>query len=206
MITDPESYFSQGCGRCARFGTADCATQIWGAGLLALRRICLSMVLEETAKWGHPCYMFAGRNIAIIGAFRGEFRLTFFNASLLSDPDRVLEHKGPNSRQADTISFTDPSLLPSREGAIRALLQAAMDAAAAGLKPRKVIAPIDLPEELIEVLASDPDLSEAFDALTPGRQRSYAINLNGAKTPQTRYRRIESFRDKIIAGKGATER
>ncbi len=29
MITDIEDYFRQGCGRCERFATADCATQQW---------------------------------------------------------------------------------------------------------------------------------------------------------------------------------
>ena len=80
MITDVEEYFALGCGRCPRFETPECSTQIWAEGLAELRRLCLAAGLEETAKWGHPCYMAAGRNIAIIGAFQQDFRLTFFNA------------------------------------------------------------------------------------------------------------------------------
>ena len=87
MITDIEDYFSKGCGRCARFATPDCSTRKWAAGLGALRQICLEAGLVETVKWGHPCYMHADRNIALFGAFRGDFRLTFFNAALLNDPE-----------------------------------------------------------------------------------------------------------------------
>ena len=49
-------------------------------------------------------------------------------------------------------------------------------------------------------------LAEAFARLTPGRQRSYAIALASAKTSATRTTRIGRFRDRILAGKGATER
>ena len=60
--------------------------------------------------------------------------------------------------------------------------------------------------KLIEALDADAELAEAFHALTPGRQKSYAFNLNSAKKPETRIARIKKFRDKIIAGKGAMER
>ena len=53
---------------------------------------------------------------------------------------------------------------------------------------------------------ADFELAEAFHALTPGRQRSYVINLNAAKKTETRLHRIKKFRDKIIDGKGANER
>ena len=52
----------------------------------------------------------------------------------------------------------------------------------------------------------DVPSAEAFAALTPGRQKSYAILLNDAKTKATRLARIEKARPQILAGKGATER
>ncbi|HMS94815.1 MAG TPA: hypothetical protein PKA03_06290, partial [Tabrizicola sp.] len=63
MITDPEVYFTQGCGRCDRFATPDCSTMLWLPGLLTLRRICRDAGLTEVAKWGHPTYTHSGRNI-----------------------------------------------------------------------------------------------------------------------------------------------
>ena len=59
---------------------------------------------------------------------------------------------------------------------------------------------------LTEALDADPELAEAFQALTPGRRKSYLFNLNQAKHPATRAARIEKFRERIIAGKGAMER
>lgn len=205
MITDPDAYFAQGCGRCDRFATPDCSTRLWLDGLLTLRRIARDVGLTETAKWGHPCYMHAGRNICLFGAFRGDFRLTFMNAALMQDPQGLLERQGPNTKQPDCIRFTDTATPSRLEPAIRAYLAEAMGYAEQGLLPPKEPTEVALPDELVEALDSDPDLAEAFAALTPGRQKSWALFLNGAKTSATRVTRIEKGRAKILAGKGATE-
>lgn len=206
MIAAVEDFFALGCGRCARFATPDCSTRQWEAGLRALRAICQDAGLEEVVKWGHPVYMHAGRNIAIIGAFRGDFRLSFFNAALMRDPEGVLQLQGPNSRHADAIRFVDNAQVARQAGVIAAYLAEAMGYAAAGIRPEKVVVDLDLPDELLEALDADPDLAEAFHALTPGRQKSYVIALSSAKTSATRVNRINKFRDRIIAGKGAMER
>lgn len=206
MITVINDYFEKGCGRCERFDTADCSTRLWRPGLAQLRRICLDAALEETVKWGHPCYMHAGRNIAVIGAFRGDFRLSFFNAALLKDPHGLLEKQGPNTRHADMLRFDEAARVLELEPVIREYLDEAAQYAEAGIQPPKEVRQIELPDELSEALEADPELAEAFEALTPGRQRSYVINLNNAKKSATRISRIAKFRGKIIAGKGATER
>lgn len=206
MITDIEEYFAKGCGRCARFGTATCATQLWAAGLAPLRALCLSAGLEETVKWGHPCYRHAGRNIAIIGALRGDFRLSFFEAGLMTDPEGILERQGPNTAHPDMIRLTTPEDVAARGPVITAYLHEAMGYAAQGMRAPKAASAPDLPEELVDALAADPDMSAAFDALTPGRRKSYVIALSSAKQADTRRRRIAKLRDKIMAGKGATER
>ena len=206
MITDPEDFFTKGCGRCDRFATPDCSTRRWIDGLNTLRRICLEMGLTETVKWAHPCYTHAGRNVAIFGAFRGDFRLSFMNPGLLKDTEGVLEPQGPNSRTPSMIRFTAVGQVGAMEPVIRAYLRQLMDHAEAGTQAVKVAHEIDTPDELIDALDADPELAEAFHALTPGRRNSYLFNLNQAKQSATRVARIEKFRDRIIAGKGALER
>lgn len=206
MITDPKLYFEKGCGRCERFGTPDCSTRRWIGGLNRLREICRRMGLAETAKWGHPCYMHAGRNIALINAFRDDFRLSFMNAALLSDPEGVLEPNGPNARHNSIIRFTEPDRVAAMAPVISSYIGALKDFAEKGIKPPTQEVDIDIPAELIDAMDNDPELAEAFHDLTPGRQKSYAFNLNAAKTSATRIRRIARFRDHILAGKGALER
>lgn len=206
MITDIEEFFTNGCGRCERFATPDCSARKWQAGLADLRRICRDLGLVETVKWGHPCYMHAGRNIAIVGAMRGDFRLSFFDAALMKDPEGVLEKQGPNTRHPDMLRFTDSAQVAAREQVIRSYLKEAMGYAEAGIKPPKEEYDLTLPEELVDAMDADPELAEAFHNLTPGRQRSYVIHLSTAKTSATRVSRITKFRGQILAGKGAMER
>lgn len=205
MITEIEDYFSKGCGRCERFATPDCSTRRWIAGLDDLRQICLEAGLVERVKWAHPCYEHAGRNIAIIGALRGDFRLSFFNAALMTDPKGVLEKQGPNTQHADMIRFVDTADVLRMKPVILAYLEEAKRYAEAGIRPPKAEGDLELPDELVEALDADPELAEAFHSLTPGRQRSYVINLNSAKASATRTARIVKFRDRILAGRGANE-
>ncbi|MCA9213908.1 MAG: YdeI/OmpD-associated family protein [Planctomycetales bacterium] len=150
--------------------------------------------------------MHADRNIVIIGALRDDFRLSFFNAALMKDPDGVLEKQGPNTQHPDMIRFTANNQVAKLKPVIESYLVEAIGYAEAGIKPPKQERDVQLPDELLEALESDPELAESFYGLTPGRQRSYVINLNSAKKAETRVSRIEKFRDKILAGKGAMER
>lgn len=206
MITEVEDFFTKGCGRCARFATPDCATRLWIDGLQDLRAICRDMGLVETVKWGHPCYMHHGRNIALLGAFRGDFRLNFFEAALMTDPEHVLERQGPNAQTAGTLRFTDVAQVTQMAPVIRSYLAEAMGHAEAGTRAPRPSGMMDWPDELVAALDGDPELAEAFHALTPGRQKSYVIAIGSAKRPETRHSRIAAFRPKVIAGKGATER
>lgn len=206
MITVVDDFFAKGCGRCERFATSDCSVRHWAAGLLELRRLCVEAGLEEVVKWGHPCYMHANRNIAIIGALRSDFRLSFFNAALMKDSAGILEKQGPNTQHADMIRFTDSDQVRRLAPKIIDYLKEAMGYAHAGLKPEKRSDQLELPSELSEALECDPELAQAFERLTPGRQRSYVIALSSAKKSETRVARIAKLRDKILSGKGAMER
>jgi uncharacterized protein YdeI (YjbR/CyaY-like superfamily) len=150
--------------------------------------------------------MHAGRNVAILGAFRDDVRITFFEAGLLDDPEGILERQGPNTHVPDAVRFRDNDAPARMAPALRALLAQGMAHAEAGRRAPRTPAEIDLPDELIEALDADPALAEAFAALTPGRRRSHAIALASAKSAATRTARVARLRDRILAGKGATER
>ncbi len=174
--------------------------------IAALRDICLTAGLSEHAKWGSPCYMHAGRNIALIRALKDEVRLSFFNAALLVDVAGMLEFNGPNTAHPGIVKFRAIADVTNRSDVLRAYLAEAMGHAEAGRLPPKSSHMPDMPDKLIEALDADPELAKAFHALTPGRKKSYLINLNGAKQSNTRITRIAKFRPKILAGKGALDR
>ena len=124
----------------------------------------------------------------------------------MKDPEGLLERQGPSTQHPDMLCFHDNADVTRLEEAIREYLREAMEYAEAGIKPPKEQRDLELPDELVEAMDGDPELAEAFHALTPGRQRSYLINLAGAKNTETRVNRITKFRTKITEGKGANER
>lgn len=199
-------YFDDGCGRCARFQTDDCSARHWSAGLEILRDICLAQGLQESIKWSHPCYTYADRNIAILGAFRTDFRITFMNAELLSDNAGVLVRAGDQSQVANVIKFHSDQDVRQAASDIIGFISQLKDQAVRGIKPPRKATAIDIPDMLVSVLADDDELRAAFDRLTPGRQKSYVLLVNSAKRDDTKIARIIKSRDKILQGKGALER
>ena len=63
----------------------------------------------------------------------------------------------------------------------------------------------ELPEELLRRMDELPVLKTAFEALTPGRRRAYAIYFSGAKQAKTREDRVEKYIPVILEGKGLND-
>ena len=104
------------------------------------------------------------------------------------------------------IRFTDHTQVDALASTIVDYLREAMGYAETGARPSTEVTEMQRPIELRDVLNSDSTLAEAFDRLTPGRQRSYILHLTSAKQSATRVSRIHACRDKILAGKGLLER
>lgn len=177
---------------------------LWKQEALALRKILLGCDLTEVYKWRKPCYAHGGDNIAIIQRFSGFLSLMFFKGALMNDPEGLLKSQGENTRSALRLEFSDVDAVTRNETAIRALVAEAIRVEKAGLKVEPAEPP-DYPEELIAAMEQDPELQEAFDRLTPGRQRSYLLHISAAKQSATRVSRIAKCRGKILSGKGFNE-
>ena len=77
----------------------------------------------------------------------------------------------------------------------------------AGLRmEQKKTSDLPVPEELTERFRRDPRFKRAFEALTPGRQRSYLYHFAAAKQSATRVARIEKAMPAILEGRGFLER
>ena len=64
----------------------------------------------------------------------------------------------------------------------------------------------EVPDELEEKFSENPQFKEAFDNLTPGRQRQYIYHISQAKRSQTRINRIEKYYEHILNGKGMQDK
>lgn len=179
----------------------------WQEEMKELRDILLDCDLTEEVKWGKPCYTAHGGNIVIMQPFNAHLSLMFFKGALLDDPEGILRSQGENTRAALRIEFTSPEQVTERSSVIASYVEEAIAVEEAGLEvPKKKVADYEVPAEFEERLQEDETYREAFEALTPGRKKSYLIHFSGAKRVETRRRRIEKCREKVLEGKGFHER
>ena len=62
----------------------------WQIELGLLRKILLSCDLQQTIKWGGPCYTLNGKNLVGLGSFKSYVGLWFHQGALLADKHQVL--------------------------------------------------------------------------------------------------------------------
>lgn len=145
--------------------------------------------------------------MAILGAFQDSCILSFFKGVLLDDPETVLEATGPNTQSARRIRFVGVEDVREREPVLRAYIDEAIQTEREGrtvaLKPTSAY---DVPGELQAKLDASPEFKEAFEALTPGRQRGYLLHFGSAKRSATRVSRIEKSTPRILDRKGLNDR
>jgi len=203
--TSVDSFLAKGCGRCDCFQTPECKVHTWKGALIALRDILRSSDLTEEMKWGFPCYTLDGKNVVMLAAFTDSCAVSFFKGILLTDPSGILERPGPNTHAGRLLRFTSVDQVVARRELVVGLVREAttLQRSGAEVPGRDDEA---LPAELQEVLDGDPSVQAAFDALTPGRKRSYIFHVSRAKQSTTRAARVERSIPKILAGKGFNER
>ncbi|WP_417525196.1 YdeI/OmpD-associated family protein [Marinovum sp.] len=178
----------------------------WQAELRALRAMLLDTPLDEAFKWRGPVYCAHGSNVAVVWGLKERCALAFFKGVLLDDPEGLLVAPGPNSRSVRMLTFADLSEIEGRAAVIRDYTLRAIAVEAAGLRVDFPKDDLERPDELVDALDADPDLSAAFDALTPGRQRGYILHISGAKQSSTRAKRVEKWAPRILEGKGMHDR
>jgi uncharacterized protein YdeI (YjbR/CyaY-like superfamily) len=177
----------------------------WQAEIQLLRTILLDCKLEETIKWGQPCYTMHDKNIVIIAPFKAHCDLGFFNGVLLKDTKGVLLKPGANTQASRQLRFKNINEIEKLKSVIISYVKEAIKNEVAGLKPTLEKPEAIVVEELDAIFKKNAPLKKAFTALTPGRQRAYLIYFSGAKQSETRINRINHYRQRILSGIGIND-
>jgi uncharacterized protein YdeI (YjbR/CyaY-like superfamily) len=178
----------------------------WKEEFEKLRTIILDCGLTEELKWGCPCYTLEGSNILLIHGFKEYCALLFMKGALFQDPDGILIQQTENVQSARQIRFTALQEIVQMEDVLKAYVAEAVRVEKAGLKVEfKEPTDFEFPEEFINKLEEVPGLQDAFEALTPGRQRGYILYFSAAKQSKTRGSRIEKYIPHILDGKGIND-
>jgi len=178
----------------------------WETEIAEMRRVLAGLKMKEERKWGKPTYTVDGKNIVILSGFKAYFGLGFFQGALLKDSKKLLVQLG-QVQAGRVMKFTSVKDIKAKAATIKAYVREAIAVERAGLRiePRKT-ADFPVPDELTASFRKDPRFKRAFDALTPGRQRSYLYHFAAAKQSATRTARIEKAKPAIFAGRGFLER
>ncbi len=178
----------------------------WQEETMKLRMIILDCGLNEELKWGCPCYTFEGSNIVLIHGFKEYCAVLFFKGALLKDAGNILIQQTENVQSARQVRFTNVKQIAKMEPVLKAYIYEAIEVEKAGLKVKlKKTADFKMPEEFKNKLDKNAVLKTAFNALTPGRQRSYIFYFSQPKQSKTREARIEKSMQQILDGKGLND-
>ncbi|MCB1258398.1 MAG: DUF1801 domain-containing protein, partial [Microthrixaceae bacterium] len=159
----------------------------WESETAELRRIMLDCDLTEELKWGKPCYTADKANVVLIQTFKNYCALLFPKGALLDDPAEILVRMTDNVQAARQIRFANVDEIKALEPSVRAYVAQAEANEAAGLQVEmKDTADFEMVDEFKERLEEMPALREAFERLTPGRQRGYLLHFSSAKQSKTR--------------------
>jgi uncharacterized protein YdeI (YjbR/CyaY-like superfamily) len=171
-----------------------------------LRKIALNCDLLEELKWGKPCFTFVKRNVAIIIPLKESCAFSFFKGALLEDPKHILKRVGEHTQAGRWIKFTSVGEITALQSTLTNYLYEAIALEESGKKVElKKPSEYAIPEELQSRLDDDGVLRAAFEALTPGRRKSYIFHITSAKQSKTRTARAERCVPMILSGRGFNE-
>ncbi|MGH6644719.1 MAG: YdeI/OmpD-associated family protein [Pseudoxanthomonas sp.] len=157
--------------------------------------------VEETIKWSHPHFLYRGRILCSMAAFKQHAAFGFFLGAPVPAGDdgkrgQAMGQFGRIEKIAD---------LPSKKIFNDGLAQSMRSIEAGAKRPvgrhAKPKPPADVPDDLAAALHGNREAQAAFDAFSPGYRREYVEWVVEAKRAETRQRRIAQAVEWIAEGK-----
>ena len=178
----------------------------WQDELIQLRKIVSSCELQETVKWGAPCYTYNGKNVVGMAAFKEYFGLWFHQGALLADSGNYLI----NAQEGKTKALRQWRFGSKKEiktRLIKSYIKEAISLADEGaeIKPTRN-KPLQIPDLLQQALASNLKADAAFGEFSRGKQREFADYVAEAKREETKLKRIQKILPMILRGEGLNDK
>ena len=158
---------------------------------------------EEAIKWKFPTFMYKGKILCSITAFKQYCSLGFW----LHQEMKTLQEIETNTEKSSMFSLgkiTRLEDLPSQPQLKRAIKEA-MELTDMGVTMKK--APpsrieMEIPDYFQSALNAQPKAKEIFEKASPSFRKEYIAWLTEAKTEATRNKRLEQSLEWIAEGKG----
>jgi len=145
--------------------------------------------VEEAIKWGMPSFLYHGRILCGIAAFKQHCAFGFWGGrGLVGNEDKRDDAMGQFGRIA---SLND---LPSKKvlvGYLKQAMKLADERATAPPKPRKAPKPAPAtPDDLAAALKKNKKAAVTYEAFSPSCKREYVEWISEAKREETRASRV----------------
>ncbi|MES2057387.1 MAG: YdeI/OmpD-associated family protein [Pseudomonadota bacterium] len=142
--------------------------------------------VEETIKWGMPSFMYHGKPLAGMAAFKAHASFGFWKREALAT-GREGEAMGQFGKLTATGDLPDEAVFDALIREAAALVDAGAGGRTRAARPPKPEA--EVPPELAEALADDDFAAATFNAFPPSCRREYCEWIGDAKRPETRAKR-----------------
>jgi len=151
--------------------------------------------LDEAIKWGMPHFIYKGKNLAGIAAFKAHC------AFVIHGDGRQGDAMGQYGKIAGLQDLPGDNEIKSK------LVQAVerIDQAGTALKPksapRTAKPDLPIPPEFTAALVANPTAKAALEGFAPSHRREYVEWISEAKRPETRDKRIAQAIEWLADGK-----
>ncbi len=162
--------------------------------------------VEEIWKWSFPNFEYKGSTLCSMAAFKQHCSFGFWKASLIPDPDNILQlaEKAAMGQLSKISSLKD---LP-KDSILKKYLRAAMKLNEEGVKSKakkKVTSEdksaLTTPADFAALLKKKKEASEVFNDFSYSNKKDYILWFEEAKTEATRSKRMEQALEWIAEGK-----
>ena len=160
--------------------------------------------IEETIKWGFPCFTFQNKIICSFSAYKNHCVFRFWQGASLEDSDGILAKVG-ETEMGELSKIKNLEDLPKSEVLIK-YIRAAIELSQKGsakkplTKEKKLT--IDLKSyDLPDIFNSFPKQAEKFDSFSPSHRKEYISWIFEAKTEETKLKRIKTMMEWLLEGK-----
>lgn len=160
--------------------------------------------IEEVMKWSFPHFQYKGI-VGNMAAFKSHVRWGFWKATLMSDPNGILQPMGEGATTMGGTQASSEKDLPPKKVMV-AYVKEAIRLNEEGVKRERApstrsASPLEVPDDLAAALRKDTKAKTTFDGFSPSQKREYLEWITEAKQDATRQKRLVQAIEWMAEGK-----
>ncbi len=163
-----------------------------------MQQLIIETPLEKTFKWGINVYTYNDKNVVAWVGFKHFFAIWFYNGIFLEDKENLLI----TSSEGKTKALRQWRFKNVQEMDEKKILAYILESIQTIKDGKEILIEKSAPKEIKGYLKEQLDANNAFEKLTPGRQKDYIEYIEDAKQEKTKVSRMDKIKPMIMAGKG----